>query len=223
MINLYLARHGQTEMNKKKVYYGWLDVPIDEDGLKQCKQVAEKLSEIEFDVVISSTLKRAYTSANIICRNLDTGKIEINNEGPLQKSEAPSNVAGLHKDKKILKYEELKEINFGKWEGMHYTEVKESYCEAWAFWAKDWINYCIPEGESFLRFYKRVEACFHKILLENQDKTILLVAHEGTLRIIATILLKMKIEDYWSFHFEYGKYSNFEIYPELTVIKKINC
>jgi alpha-ribazole phosphatase len=222
MINLYLARHGQTEMNKKKVYYGWSDVPIDEDGLKQCKHVAEKLLDIEFDVVISSSLKRAYTSANIICRNLDAEKVEIENKCPLHKNEIPSNFESLQKDKKILKYDELKEINFGKWEGMHYTEVKESFCEEWALWSKDWINYCIPEGESFQMLYKRVEACFNKILLENQDKT-LLVAHEGTLKIIATILLKMKIEDYWSFRFEYGKYSHFEIHQELAVIKKINC
>jgi alpha-ribazole phosphatase len=173
--------------------------------------------------VISSTLKRAYTSASIICRNLDAGKVEIQDKCPLQEDETTSNFECLHKDKKILQYDELKEINFGKWEGMHYTQVKESFYEEWALWSKDWINYCIPEGESFYIFYKRVEACFHKILLENQDKTILVVAHEGTLKIIAIILLKMKIEDYWSFCFEYGKYSNFEIHQELAVIKKINC
>ena len=31
-MKLYLVRHGQTDMNKEKHYYGWTDCPINEQG-----------------------------------------------------------------------------------------------------------------------------------------------------------------------------------------------
>ena len=195
MINLYMARHGETKSNQKKVYYGWTDVPLTRNGVKQCEGLRDKLCNVNFDVVISSSLERALNSAEI------TGDV---------------------KREYIAVYDGLKELNFGKWEELHYKDIEEKYNEDWNSWIHDWENFCIPEGESFSELYKRVKICLYEILEKYKDKTVLLVCHQGTLRIISTLLLNMKVSDYWSFTFEFGMFTLFEIQEDLTIIKKIN-
>ncbi|HEY5583286.1 MAG TPA: alpha-ribazole phosphatase [Ruminiclostridium sp.] len=184
MTNIYLVRHGETELNKKKVYYGWTDVPLTLEGEAECKVVGEKLKDIYFQAVITSPLIRTISSSEII--------------------------TGLNKDEFKI-YEELKEINFGIWEKLHYTEIEKAYREEWLKWSKDWQGYCLPEGESFNSFYNRVKLCFNNILEKYKGKTILIVGHQGALKIIATLILNLKVEDFWTLTFQSGSYSHFQI------------
>ena len=196
MTNIYLVRHGETELNRSKVYYGFTDVPLNSHGETQCQVLKQKLINVNFDMVITSPLIRTVNSAEII--------------------------TGLTK-KNIHKYKNLKELNFGKWEDMHYKNIEKEYPKEWKAWCKDWQNYCIPEGESFISFHHRVKLCFDEIQKKIQGKTVLIVGHEGALKIIASLLLNLTIEDYWRFTFEFGTYSLFQTEDNLAVIKKINC
>lgn len=196
MTTIYMVRHGETEFNKRKVYYGWSDPLLTPEGEQQCRNVKEKLKKVNFDAIVTSTLERTICSAQII-----TGT----------------------KRENLDMYDELKELNFGLWEGKNYKEIEKCFNEEWICWIKDWIGFCIPEGESFDIFYKRVKTCLIKLLDIYKNKNILLVCHEGTLKIIAILLLNMQIEDYWKFTFEFGMFSKFEIEEDFTVIKKINC
>ena len=184
MTNIYLARHGETELNKKKVYYGFTDIALNSNGEAQCQVLKQKLMNVNFDIVITSPLIRTVNSAEII--------------------------TGINKDE-IHKYEELKELNFGKWEGMHYKEVEKQYPIEWKAWCDDWQGYSIPEGERFNDFYNRVETCFNKIKEEITGKTVLIVGHEGALKVIALQLLGLKVEDYWTITFKFGEYKHFPI------------
>ena len=38
-MRIYLVRHGETELNQKKCYYGHMDVGLSEKGVKQAKQL----------------------------------------------------------------------------------------------------------------------------------------------------------------------------------------
>ena len=196
MTRLYLCRHGETDLNIKKVYYGFTDVSLNTLGKIHCENVKEKLREVNFDLVISSPLKRAMESAEII--------------SPLNSSE-------------IISYEGLREINFGKWENKHFKDIEKEYKEEWKLWLEDWINFSFPGGENFKSLYLRVKTCIEDILIDYEGKTILLVAHEGTLKIIALIFMNMKMEDYWRLTFEFGTYSMFEINEGFGILKKINC
>ena len=63
---IYIVRHGQTEMNNRKVLQGRSDVPLDEIGIAQAQAAAEKLTDIRFDRVYTSPLIRAIQTARII-------------------------------------------------------------------------------------------------------------------------------------------------------------
>ena len=63
---LYIVRHGQTDLNKLKIYGGRIDSSLNESGIEDAKKAYLKLKNIKFDVVISSPYKRALETAKII-------------------------------------------------------------------------------------------------------------------------------------------------------------
>lgn len=75
---IYLVRHGQTEWNALHKVQGSTDNVLNEEGIKQARQVAEKMKNITIDLIISSPMKRAIQTAEIIRRNRDI-PIQIDN------------------------------------------------------------------------------------------------------------------------------------------------
>ena len=63
---IYIVRHGQTDWNLEGRFQGRIDIELNEKGREQAKLTKEKLKNIKFDKVISSPLKRAIETAQII-------------------------------------------------------------------------------------------------------------------------------------------------------------
>ena len=63
---IYLIRHGQTELNCRRVIQGRSDYPLNENGIAQAREAAKKLNGIAFDAVYSSPLIRAIQTAKLI-------------------------------------------------------------------------------------------------------------------------------------------------------------
>ena len=63
---IFLVRHGQTELNRRKVIQGRSDYPLNESGIAQAEEAAEKLRGVSFDAVYSSPLIRAVQTARIV-------------------------------------------------------------------------------------------------------------------------------------------------------------
>ena len=65
-MEIYFVRHGQTIWNVEKRFQGLSDSPLTELGITQAKLLGEKLKDIKFDKFYSTSLKRAYDTANYI-------------------------------------------------------------------------------------------------------------------------------------------------------------
>lgn len=65
-MKLYLIRHGETDWNKEGRLQGRVNIPLNETGRKQVKELRNKLSGVDFDICISSPLKRARETAEMI-------------------------------------------------------------------------------------------------------------------------------------------------------------
>jgi len=88
MNDIILMRHGQTNANKNFIVQGRMDNPLNEDGISQAYKTGLYFLENkqEFDMVISSPLKRAYATAKHVNKGmlmnrpivLDKGLIERN-------------------------------------------------------------------------------------------------------------------------------------------------
>lgn len=68
-MNIYLVRHGQTDLNEKQIIQGWTDSSLNEKGKEQAREISKELAGLAFDAVFSSDLKRAYETARIILEN----------------------------------------------------------------------------------------------------------------------------------------------------------
>ena len=71
-MRFYVTRHGQTAWNRENIVCGITDLPLDETGVEQARQTAQRLKDTPIDRVIVSPLLRARQTAELICqgRNL---------------------------------------------------------------------------------------------------------------------------------------------------------
>jgi broad specificity phosphatase PhoE len=102
-----LWRHGQTLWNAERRFQGQSDVPLDETGEAQAERAARLLAALRPDLIVSSDLSRAASTAAPLARL--TG-LEVN----------------LDKD--------LRERSGGSWEGLTDTEIRERYPDEHATW-----------------------------------------------------------------------------------------
>ena len=65
-MRILVVRHGQTDWNLEKRIQGVTDIPLNNEGISQAKIAKEFVRNIELDLIICSTLKRAIQTANII-------------------------------------------------------------------------------------------------------------------------------------------------------------
>lgn len=183
MTRMILVRHGETLLNQQQKYYGSIDCPLTKKGIQQAEKVAEALKDISIDVIVCSTLQRAVNTAKIILGDSNT---------------------------KIFLDPRLKELDFGLWEGLHYTEVEKKFPVDWEAWGKDWIYTAPTEGESFIQLYHRVIEALEGILHKYRKQTILIAAHHSTLKIIELYVTKKDLQEYWNIQYQCGEMRIFE-------------
>ena len=75
-MKLYVLRHGQTDYNKEGRFQGQNNIELNEEGIKQVKETAKILRNINFDKVYVSPLKRAIDTAKIVVPDKE---LEIDN------------------------------------------------------------------------------------------------------------------------------------------------
>jgi broad specificity phosphatase PhoE len=67
-VTFYFVRHGESEANAARRFAGRSDSPLTERGREQAKAVAEALSKVHFDRIVSSPLSRCRDTALVIAR-----------------------------------------------------------------------------------------------------------------------------------------------------------
>lgn len=152
---VYLVRHGETKWNALGKFQGSQDIELSTEGINQAKYVANALKH-KFDVIYSSPLKRALKTSKIICGNSD---IEITIEN------------------------ELREINFGEWEGLTVKEIRAGFPEAFQKWTTDLSEGPICGGElSIKNASMRAKNAILRAVQKYEGKRIVIVAHGGIIK-----------------------------------------
>lgn len=72
-----LIRHGETDWNVIGKLQGRTDIQLNESGILQAEECSEFLKSLQWDVIITSPLKRAKQTAEIINKNLNLPLIEM--------------------------------------------------------------------------------------------------------------------------------------------------
>ncbi len=167
--SLILVRHGQSTWNAKKLFTGWTDVELTDQGVIEAVNAGKLLCDIDFDFIYTSKLKRAQKTAEII--------IQCNSKS---------------KNVKIIKDYRLNERHYGDLQGVNHDVAREKFgAEQIQIWRRS-FDIPPPNGESLKMTSERTIPCLEEEIIPEltTGKNILVVAHGNSLRSIV-----MKIED----------------------------
>jgi alpha-ribazole phosphatase len=94
----------------------------------------------------------------------------------------------------------LKEIHCGEWELQPWDAIDRKHIDAWM---SDFVNVCIPGGESYVLLYQRVVEFFEEKI--NHPQPTAIVAHGGVLRSLLSYINKIELkESFDTFQLRYG-------------------
>lgn len=106
----------------------------------------------------------------------------------------------LFQNSNPLLIQELREMNFGNWEGKTYEDLKEDLL--YQHWLSEPFRHCPPEGESFQEFAKRIRTGWKRMIQEILIQGIsscALVTHGGVIRYLLSQFAPVE-KEFWSWH-----------------------
>ena len=92
------------------------------------------------------------------------------------------------------KQKALREIDFGEWEKLSWSEIEQKYPQKAVDYLADPLHFYFPGGESHERFQKRILQWLKKLKKSNYQR-VGIVTHEGVIKIIVNYL---RGEDFWN-------------------------
>lgn len=191
-----LVRHGETVWNAEKRFGGHADVPLNETGLEQAEKTAGRLQNENISKAFCSDLMRARITAQEIMKFHDIPLVERT---------------------------DLREMNFGSWEGLTYKDIVEQYPEQSKAWIEDGINTSGPGGESLKNFYDRIGQVFQGLKgIASEEDTILIVAHSGVVQSILSRELLGSVDGFWKFKVDNGGVVILEYSHGFPVLSALN-
>jgi ribonuclease H / adenosylcobalamin/alpha-ribazole phosphatase len=158
---LVLVRHGQTVQNVAGIAQGWNDSELSDAGRDQVLRLAKRLAHMKATSLYSSPLGRAMSTAQAI-----------------------SEATGLP----ITTLDDLREMNYGGWEGRSFLDVRREDEETYQRWIADEACPC-PGGESHVDVRRRLE----RALAAMTSSRPIVVTHGTALRIAVTALLELPV------------------------------
>lgn len=154
-------RHARTEFNGERRYAGTMDIPLSEAGIEDAQQAAIRLKGAQYDVVVTSTLRRAY----------DTAKIIVGGSVPIVKSRL------------------CNERNFGIMEGLTWDDVQLLNPPVLMIRVGDDLHTVNPQrGEPLEDVWQRAKRFRRFLLGEFRGKNILVVSHGVFLQMFHGVL-----------------------------------
>ena len=145
----HLLRHGRTEHTPERRFSGSSDLPLSELGRADAAAAARHVAGRGIDVIVASPLQRTRQTAETAAEVLGV-PVEVDAD--------------------------LRELDFGEWEGMTGDEVRSRSPLAYRRWLAD-VRVRPPGGESIADVSARVARARARVLARHAGKTVLLVSH----------------------------------------------
>jgi probable phosphoglycerate mutase len=155
MTELLVIRHGETDWNRQHRFQGQIDVPLNDIGLAQAGRLGRRLVDEAVDVLISSDLQRARSTADAVTQ-----------------------ARGLQAQTDPL----WREQGFGMLEGLDVPTIRSRHADLWSSWTRHDADYALPGGgESNTTFHARVMRALQAVLRVHAGRRVVVVTHGGVL------------------------------------------
>lgn len=157
--DLYIFRHGETDWNKDRRLQGHTDIPLNSNGIQQAQQLEPFIRQNSLQVILTSDLSRARSTADLVNSALKAPVIVSNH---------------------------LRECGMGEAEGLQKEEMVTAFgSDVWDKWTSsdpEHADFRFPGGESKVEHLKRLKAYLEDYCLMNSHhKAIGVSTHGGSL------------------------------------------
>jgi len=188
---LVLVRHGVTTFTIEKRFSGVGDPPLVEQGRLQAKAVAERLAARGgIDLVVSSPLSRCRETASIVAAAVGA-PVEYDDD--------------------------LREIDFGVWEGLTFETVRERWPRELELWLSD-TSISPPEGESYDALRHRVLTAQQRLVNRNRGRTVCVVTHSRPTAMFVENALDAPTSSIYRLHVDTAGVSELDYYDDGNVV-----
>jgi broad specificity phosphatase PhoE len=164
-----LVRHGATELSAEDRFAGATDVLLSKEGEAQAECLSRRLASTQICAVYASPMRRTLRTAALI--------------------------AAPHK-LEIVAEPGLREIHHGRWEERTRAEVESTFPDEYHDWEDDPFTFAPEGGETGLAVLARALPALRNMVQTHQGKTVLVVSHKATLRLLIGSLLGLDLRGY---------------------------
>jgi broad specificity phosphatase PhoE len=174
MLRILLTRHGETDWNRERRVLGWSNIPLNETGIRQARQLAGWLPAFKIARVYSSPLRRTFQTAEILCSGLG-----------LEPVPEPH----------------FTEANIGDWEGRLWKDLADDPTRLQYYDRPDTAR--PPGGETSAEVRARAVSGIEAIRKVEPDGTILIVTHADLVRCVLSHYLNIDfktVRKFWIDH-----------------------
>ena len=173
MKEIYIIRHGETELNRKGIVQGrGINSDLNDLGRAQAEAFYQKYKEIPFDKIYTSDLKRTWQTVQKF----------IDAKLPWEK------LSGLD------------ELAWGVWEGKPNTEdARDAFREMLQSWENADYTAHFEGGESVQDVYERLKQPMEVLMTRPEEKTVLLCMHGRAMRVFLCLLLGKPLSEMTEF------------------------
>ena len=167
---LVLVRHGVTDHTNSRRFSGrgGADPALTDEGRDQVRATADWLAPLSGvdPVVLTSPLRRARESAEIVAARLDTS-YEVEDG--------------------------LVEAGFGAWEGMTYAEVMKADPHTFSTWFDDVDQPAGGTGDSLSAVAERMKETSERLLSTHPGRTVVACTHLTPIKLLTGLVLELPL------------------------------
>ncbi|HJZ85031.1 MAG TPA: histidine phosphatase family protein [Polyangia bacterium] len=165
---IFLVRHGRTDWQTEGRVMGTRDIGLNADGINETHAIVRAFENVDVAEVLSSPLRRAVQSAEII--------------------------AGAY-DLEIARDPRLADVRVGRWEGMHYRDLAND--PDYQRYLADPLSERTPGGEHISEIRDRAVASVQQALGDNPGgENVVVVTHAGIIRTLIVHYMGATLANY---------------------------
>ena len=186
--HIYLFRHGQTFYNKKKIFTGWKDSKLTNEGIKNAKIISLKLKNKKIQTAFHSSLSRSKDTLKEVLKYHPECKIIVEDDRIIERS-------------------------YGNIQGISHKEfIKKNGAEKFNLYHRSY-DISPPKGESIKMVEKRVKRFISDLLvfIKKNKVNVAISAHGNSMRPFRRYFEKVSIKRMLSWEMPYEDYFDYSV------------
>jgi len=164
---ILLIRHGETAWNRGKIFRGAYDIPLNDNGRDQARQLAKATADHKIDAAYSSPLSRA----------VETGQLMLKPHGI-----------------EPVVCEQLTDFNYGDWTGIEDSEVAAKWPDEHARWCAEPHRVRVPGGNTLQEVFDAAFGAVEDIAGKHDGQTVAIFAHRVVNKLLVLGMLSLGLE-----------------------------